>query len=327
MLARDERIDIYQAGNQTIRDIEASEGVKGDFLSQQIDRKFITQTLSPIREIRRMVGYRDNNPLLQRAHALDDGQRAMLDYQMRAEAPFRKFAEDKAFRRRFSGKDAETIEIVATRKTGEQDGRSVYEDVTVKITPAMRVAIFCLSQDNDGLRHMRDGGLTIPDMMLYRKGNLDEAYNQGVTVKLTPSQARKAVSGMTVQDRHFANLIHAYYNGQSRNEINRTSEIHKGFSIAGNENYYPIHVDRNFLKVDFETLKHDGTIEGMGFLKDREARASQPIMLRDADAELEQSIRMHSRYVGLAIPVRDFMKIWFSSISEVRLISFRLCPL
>ena len=59
----------------------------------------------------------------------------------------------------------------------------------------------------------------------------------------------------------------------------------------------------------------DGTIEGMGFLKER-VQASNPILLRDMSDVLQQSIRMTGKYVGLAIPVRNFNKLWNVATGE-----------
>lgn len=47
----------------------------------------------------------------------------------------------------------------------------------------------------------------------------------------------------------------------------------------------------------------------MGWTKER-INAATPILLRDLDAVLTQSIRQHAKYVGLAIPVRNFNKVW-----------------
>ena len=169
--------------------------------------------------------------------------------------------------------------------------------------------LYLHSLNDQNLRHIRDGGITVPDMALYRKGNLAEAYARGTTVKLTPSQVRSITAGMTAQERAFARRAHDYYNGMSREAINQVSEKLKGYSLAQVENYFPIQTDTSFTKSDFESIKFDGSIEGMGFLKER-VNAANPILLRDVDAVVEQSIRQHGKYVGMAVPVRNFNKIW-----------------
>ena len=92
-------------------------------------------------------------------------------------------------------------------------------------------------------------------------------------------------SAMTMEEKAFARAVHAYFNGQSRDRVNQVSEKLKGYSIARVEHYFPINTDTSFTKTDFEAIKKDGSIEGMGWTKER-INAATPILLRDLDAVL-----------------------------------------
>lgn len=302
LIDSEDRRDIYLQGVQAINDIENSGGNREGGVMGAIDKFIVTETLSPLRQIKRMAGYVKSDPLIRLTNALADGQRKALAYQMEAERPFRKWAENKKFSREFSGAQARTITI-----TGLVSGKGM---TSVEITPAMRASLYLHSLNDQNLRHIRDGGITVPDMKLYKKGRIEAAYARGTTIKLTPSQVRSITSIMTMEEKAFARAVHAYFNGQSRDRINEVSEKLKGYSIAQVENYFPINTDTSFTRADFETLKFDGTLEGMGFLKDRQEKASNPICLRDINDVLQKSIDQHSRYVGLAIPVRNFNKVW-----------------
>ena len=289
-----DRRDIYLMGEEVIRNIEASGGSRGG-----LGNFIATEVLSPVRQLRRYTGYAKGDPLVRAARALADGQRAMLAYQMGAEQLFRRFTEDKAFSA-FSGKKARGIQIAGMTEKGVQ---------TVTISPAMRVSLYLHSLNDQNLRHIRDGGITVPDWKLYQRGDLAEAYSRGVKLKLTPSQVRAITAGMTAQEKQFAQAAHRYFNEVSREAINGVSERLKGYSIAQVEDYFPIRTDPSFIKTEFESIKYDGTIEGMGFLKDRQASAANPLLLQDVNAVVERSIQQHSKYVGLAIPVRNFNKL------------------
>lgn len=302
LIDSEDRRDIYLQGVQTINDIENSGGNREGGVMGAIDKFIVTETLSPLRQIKRMAGYVKSDPLIRLTNALADGQRKALAYQMEAERPFRKWVENKKFSREFSGAQARTITI-----TGLVSGKGM---TSVEITPAMRASLYLHSLNDQNLRHIRDGGITVPDMKLYKKGRIEAAYARGTTIKLTPSQVRSITSIMTMEEKAFARAVHAYFNGQSRDRINEVSEKLKGYSIAQVENYFPINTDTSFTRADFETLKFDSTLEGMGFLKDRQEKASNPICLRDINDVLQKSIDQHSRYVGLAIPVRNFNKVW-----------------
>lgn len=291
-----ERRSVWEMGFQVINDVENTKGSKGGL----VDKLVLTETLSPIRQLRRLTGYVDNDPLYVIGNELADGQRKMFDFQRRAGDNFLKWTQDKAFVDEIAGKNAKEISIKGIGRNGETE---------VKITPAMRMSLYLHSLNDQNLRHVAGGGITVPDIKLYKKGKIAEAYARGTTIRLTPSEVRKICSRMSAKEKAFADAAHRYFNGMSQDSINEVSEKLKGYSLARVENYFPINTDTNFTKKDFEALKYDGTIEGMGFLKERINSAS-PIMLRDMNDVLKQSIDSTAKYVGLAIPVRNFNKVW-----------------
>lgn len=301
LVGQEEARDIYQLGEQTVKDLRAVEGKKKRGVAAALDKHIVTETLSPIRQVRRMVGYKADSPLLKLSEGLADGQRKMMDYQMRAEKPFERFAQDKNFTKGFSGQDAKTVKITGWVRGKLQE---------VEITPAMRVSLWLHSQNDQNLLHMRDGGVRVPDLELYRKGKLADAYAAGTVVKLSPDMAKNLWGQMTQTERAFARETQKYFREVSQPAINEVSRKLKGYDIAEVENYYPIRTDKTFGKAELETLKFDGTIEGMGFLKERQNFAHNPMYLEDVNMVVEQAIRMHGKYVGLAIPVRNFGKVW-----------------
>lgn len=294
-----DRHDTYMAGMRAIQDIENSRGIREN-AAGTLDKLLINNTLSPVREMHRLTAYADDDPLYVLINELADGQRKQFDYQRRAGERFLKWTEDKKLVERIRGKKAEEIRITGIGKNGPTE---------VTITPAMRMSLYLHSKNAQNLRHITGGGIRVPDMQLYKRGKLSEAYDRGTTIKLTPSQIQSIVNQMTAEERAFADAASAYFNGMSREAINETSEKLKGYSLAGVENYFPIDTDKSFVKKDFDSLKFDGTLEGMGFLKERINSAS-PIMLYDMDNVLRRSIEQHAKYYGLAVPVRNFNKVW-----------------
>lgn len=289
--------EIYEAGRESIRNINRSQGIAKSM--RKLDTFFISGTLSPLRQIRRVTGYNDNDPLYIATKELADGQRKMLQYQMDSWKAFDRFMNDKKFINSLNGKSAEEIEV-----TGTKDG----EPFRVKITPDIRMAMYLAGMNDDNLRHMRYGGITLPDIKLYKKGKISEAMESGETVKFSPSQIKEITSHMSEREKEFAQEAYKYYNITSPQAINEVSEVLKGYSLARVDNYFPIHTDSDYLTKEFESMKFDGTIEGMGFLKER-VKASNPILMTGLVDTLTKSIDMNSKYVGLAIPVRNFNKI------------------
>lgn len=291
-LIRDQdRRDVFLMGQQVIRNVSGSKGNK----LGKLDDMFIAGTLTPERAIRRMTDYWDDDPLYLATKKLSDGQRDMISFQMRAGDMFKKWTSDRKYLDRIMGRKAETIKI--------REG--------VEVTPAMVMSLYLHSLNDDNMRHIEVGGVRIPDMKLYKKGDLKEAYAKGQLVQFTKSQIQKlAETHLTKNDRAAMNAISEYYNRMSQEAINDVSEDLYGFSLAEVENYFPINTDKNYTKGSdtYQDFIADSTIEGMGFLKER-IKANNPIMLRDAFEVLTQSINDTSKFVGLAIPVRNFKKI------------------
>jgi hypothetical protein len=291
----EDRRDTRAMAEETVNNVRTSPGTKKTVLDA-----LVTNTLSPARLIRRITGYAETDPLYHLTQGLEAGQRAAMDYQMRAERLFSKWTNDEKLMKQLTTDDTITI-------TGYSRGKPV----SVRITPDMRMALYLHSLNDQNMKHIANGGITIPDIDLYRKGDLEEAYSRGTTIKLSPSAVRGLITKMSAAERAFARQAHDYFNGMSRNEINDVSEK----LVAGVEDYFPIETDRNFTKADVGELKRDGTIAGMGFLKER-INAANAINLVPLTYVLNKSIRNHAKYVGLAIPVRNFSKVWGMSVYD-----------
>lgn len=301
--AQDKR-DVAVQTAETVSDIESARGERPVGVKKAWSDLIVTEGLSPVRFLHRVTGYNDEDPLYRAAQALQKGETKMHDYTRRAEAMFRGFMEDKAFMGSLAGPKARTIEVTGLGPGGTKE--------TVKITPDMQIAIFLHSFNNDNVRHAERGGFVVPDYDLLRKGHVSEAYNQGTLLRLRRSQMRAVQQNMTEREVQFARAIYRYFNTMSKDEINEVSRKLLGYDIAGVKNYYPIETNRNFGSGDPETVKRDGTIEGMGFMKSRQGAAG-PINLRGAVDTLTKSIDRHGKYVGLAIPVRNFGKLYGNS--------------
>ena len=298
--AQDKR-DVAVQTAETVSDIQSARGVPPVGVKKAWSDLIVTEGLSPVRFLHRVTGYNDEDPLYRAGQALQKGETRMHDYARRAEAMFRGFMEDKAFLGSLAGPKARTIEVTGLGANGTKE--------TVKITPDMQIAIFLHSFNNDNVRHAERGGFVVPDYDLLRKGHVSEAYNQGTLLRLRRSQMRAVQQNMTEREVQFARAIYRYFNTMSKDEINEVSRKLLGYDIAGVPNYYPIETNRKFRGGQPEAVKRDGTIEGMGFTKERQG-ASGPINLRGAVDTLTKSIERHSKYVGLAIPVRNFGKLY-----------------
>lgn len=308
LIDAEDRREIYQQVLQIVGDIE---GTRGRYDRGKLSRpsQWITEnTLTPVRLLRRWTGFHDSDPLYQAALALQDGELKQLDYQRRAYERFEEFTKDKKFMDHLAGKGKQKpIEVTGINEKGET--------VHVKITPDMRVALYLHSRNYQNLRHIQRGGITVPQYEAYVKGNYTEAYDRGTRLRLMPRDVRAITDKMTTREKNYAERVAQYYDTMSKAEINGVSVKLKGYEIAKVQRYYPIETDKAFIAKEFDALRYDGSVEGKGFLKERQ-EGGNPILLRDATRTLQKSIRDHALYVGMAIPIRNFNKLRGVSISK-----------
>ena len=297
--------DVFMASFETAEGIKQSKGLKFKGL-HKVDNIFIGQVLSPIRYMRRLTGYDEDNPLMIATRELQKGEIASLDYRRRALEPFLKFTDMK-FTSYLNGNKAPEIEVNATTID--------MKPTTVKITPAIRIWLYLSSMNADNMRHIVNGGVRIPDVKLLKKGKRTDAYDNGTLVRFSKSQVQAIIDGMTSKEEAYAKAVFNYFNKVAPEATNAVSETLDGISIAKVKNYVPIHVDDTFLDVEGDTIKMDGTVEGMGSHKER-VQSSKPAYAEDVSDLLMRSIDADMKYVGMAIPLRNFGKIYRSSSME-----------
>lgn len=302
-----DRREVYQQVLEVIGDIESTRG-RGDRNLPKVigavkdgGRWLVDGTLTPVRLLRRFTGYQDNDPLYRAALDLQQGELKQLDYQRRAYARFEDFTKDRKFMDYLAGKGKQKpIEITGMNERGEQ--------VTCRITPDMRVALYLHSKNYQNLRHIQRGGIEVPNYAAYVAGRYTDAYDKATRIRLAPGTVRAIGETMTTREKNYAEAIRKYYNTMSKAEINAVSVKLKGYEVAKVGEYYPIATNRDFVVKEFDAIKYDGSLESFGFLKERK-EGGTPILLADATRTLERSIQSHSAYIGMAIPMRNFNKL------------------
>lgn len=286
---------ISELSEKGISEIRNSRGASGNaFLSL-----FNSSSLSPTRRFAQMGGWREGSVMEYLGEQLAEGQRKTMEFRRDASGKFQDFIgqNGKVFDD-WSGKKAKWIDT-GLSKNGKM----------LQITPAMRISLYLHSLNADNMRHIAGGGITVPDQKLYKQGKIADAYAHKTVVKLTPQEVKAITDRMTPQEKEFADLAYEFFNVDSKKAINSASLDVLGYEIANVENYMPITADKAFTKGEFESLVKDGTLEGMGMLKERE-NASNPILLEDITSIIPRHMENAARYYGLAAPIRNFNEVY-----------------
>ena len=298
--------EISDAAAAAHKEILSSEGSKGGKL-----REFLgNEHLSPTREIQRLGGWVRDGIMERLSRSLEDGGTRRMDYQRGATRIFDQFVADKdnqQWLQKAQGKDAEWIKVKCMANVqSDSDGKVRMGWTEFEITPMMRVALLMHSKNNDNLRHIKTGGIVIPNKAEYIKGNLAEADAKGTRVKLPPEGVRAIVKDCTAQERAFAKLLEEYYDRFSKTRINEVSMLLDGFERAGGNHYYQIKVSRKFLATQPEQVQKNMALDSIGSIVNERLHAGNPIILEDASTALTGHIDLISKYYGYTAAIRDF---------------------
>lgn len=155
-------------------------------------------------------------------------------------------------------------------------------------------------------------GIRVPNESLYKRGNINDAYDTGRTVKLTYDQVQEIVSQLTEEEKQFVEATKKVFEYTSK-LINEVSNKLYGYDIATVENYFPIHTWRKGTPIDAlhnVKLNADGKINAYdylasaGWLQDR-VTSFAPIYLENIAEVLDRSINNVANYYGYAEALRN----------------------
>lgn len=207
----------------------------------------------------------------------------------------------------------------------------------VKVTRAMRMSLIMHSYNQGNFNHVFYGGVTVPDWDLYRRGKKADAYGKGKTyfyenmanvknalanenysiIEEYENSARGKIQAMEKElsdwEKKFLESAKELFWKQTGKLINETSLQLKGYAIAKVSNYFPVKTDANYIKKDITGLIMDGTIEGMGMLKERKF-GRNALILEDITDVILRQMENTATYAGMAIPMRNVNMTWNSIV-------------
>ena len=272
------------------------------------------------RVFRMLGGYTKDGQMEQLADILNEGQRKQTQITVEGTALFDNVTGKANVKNmeQFAGPGAELVDVGLKDTKGN----------AVPLTHAQLCSLYMHLKNADSRNHLLAGGLTLPDVNYYHKGNIEAAYQKGQTVQLgsllnadgTPMAdtiVQTVEKAMTDYDRAWCKDMEDFFGRYTTNLINETSMKLLGYQRATVKNYYPIAVDKTQLATQIEGLKLDATIEGRGFLKNR-VKSSQPILLEECNNVVQRSLRDTAAYAGLAAPIRDVQKILNSGVETAQ---------
>ena len=202
LIRKEGEIDATKAAEQVIREVRSAKGVSSFMSTHKVIRKlpeYALKSLNSYRAFRRITGYADGE-FMQEWKELNEGQRKMLTIQQQGEAILADVMQDE-----------NVVKLMKTfdKKQGMVDTGLVYEDgKKVKVTKGMRMALVMHGMNKDNLRHMVYGGVTMPNMDLYLKGDKKGAYDKTKLAKgVTSAKIQAMEDAMSPEEKK---VLHAF---------------------------------------------------------------------------------------------------------------------
>ena len=326
--------NIFEIGTSMIDELRNS---KGAHRLQMLESWHKSQ-LSPLRAFKRFGGYMPNSTWLKMYDMLNNAQNQTMWLEMQGTRIFDDVLGTKADR-----KLAEKLS-----STDEKDMVDVgLKDVrgnSVKITRGMMLSLYMHMQNEDNMRHIMYGGISLPGMKQYygkksgdawgsaktripalgvRVSNLEQlletlgeegvnnAYKEQEQAvrEMFDSVRQKIEKILTPYDRRWIAASKKFFDDFSRRELNKATMAMYGFNKASVDNYFPITSDPAFLKTDIDSIKRDASLENAGFMKAR-VKAGNPILLEDITKAVNRQITKVAQYAGMTQALKTFDNVY-----------------
>lgn len=209
LIRKEGETNARKAAERVIHEVRSAKGVSSFMSTHKVIRKlpeYALKSLNSYRAFRRITGYADGE-FMQEWKELNEGQRKMLKIQQDGEAILADVMEDE-----------NVVKLMKTfdKKQGMVDTGLVYEDgKKVQVTKGMRMALVMHGMNKDNLRHMVYGGVTMPNMELYLKGDKKGAYDKTKLAKgVTAAKIQAMEDAMSPEEKKvlqaFKKLFHEY---------------------------------------------------------------------------------------------------------------------
>ena len=300
--------DIYEAGDAIVK--EQAEIVKSRKngkrgIGQKAYDAAVDYTISPVRNVERMTGYNEDSFLTKLFREFERGVRTKNLFVMRAYKTFEGLTQGKNYDDAVYKEHGDTYTDVYGR------------EFNVSKMQMMQTILSYEREVANQMTHIENGGFTFADLALLNKGKLREAISEENSHRVHPNVALKMVSDFTnalADDKWAQDYMEAsrkFFNGMAKDAINETYLALKHRIIAKDEKYIPFETDKSFVVREISANNDiQQTINSYGMLQDIKKGASQPLIISGLNSMVDRHIEQVGSIQGLAIPVRNFNKIW-----------------
>ena len=317
-----------QFARQAVEEVRTAPARRGDRkgISNTLKRGeefFHENVLNAERFFALLGGFRHGGAMEALAASLSDGEAKRNRIIVEGSKKFANVMEGKENQKRYKEFSGTGANLVTVSAFTDSDGNPA------QMTEAMATTLLLHLGNSHNSRNILLGGITIPSMKEYVKGDLKEAKRKGQLYRFKydlkgqgdylaaiPKAKESVQNALSDYGNSWAETSREFLNGFTKDYINETSMMMYGFEKATVDNYVPLPVDPDVVEQQNEGVVHNSTIEGRGFLKSRNEYAVNPVMLEEIDQVVMRSLKDTADYAGLAPAIRDFNMVWNANRKE-----------
>jgi hypothetical protein len=292
--------DVYSAMRSVVNQQQGEKSLKSLSAHEKAKRLLMLDNLSVMRAVEMMSGWDRSAALYQLFHAIEQGTDAswawVMDYNKSLQ-DLKTGKNEKAYRKALT----EAMDFGITDEEG----------LNVTMTKMQAIQILMTAEreaHNDKLLHLQTGGAVIRNAEDIQNGKGAKATSQ--TVKVTPELLQKIQDSLTDWDRAYMKAVRIYFQKEGR----RTNEIMyklKHRVLQTEEYYVPYSVDKNYLETNLDERQAMSMwVKTPGSTNALQQKAKQPVIIDGMDAVMERHVKEIADYIGLALPIRDFSKVY-----------------
>ncbi len=271
------------------------------------------ESLSPMRIAERMSGYNPDSPFYKLFRAFETGVRKANRFSMNAH---------KMFSELVSGKSAAVYEDAVHKEIGKIYTDTYGRKFRVTKMQMMQAVLSWEREVANDMNHMQSGGMAFADTKLLNKGKVadaisaDKAHRVANAVDMIADFQAELKNDAWAQD--YMKTARDFFNSVAKDAINETTLVLNHRMVATGKSYIPFDVDENTIVREISAANDiQQTISGYGMLKSLADKAPQPIIISGLNNSIERHIDQVSNIYGLAIPIRNFNKVWNSKTNSL----------
>ena len=293
--------DVYDAIRSVVDQQQSMTSFADAKKHEQNKRLRMLDNMSVMRAVEMMSGWDRNAALYQLMHGVENGARDAMGWVMNY---------NKAMQELKTGKNEQTYRRALTKAEdfGAVDKTS---GKAVKMTKLQAIQLYMTWQreaHNDKLIHPQKGGATIRDAVAIQDGKGSRAASH--TIKLTPELIARINDSFTDWDRAYMKAVRDYLTREAK-ATNQVLYKLKHRVLTTEDYYVPYIVDKGYLETKLEGsdvfnlfVKTPGSTQAL------QKKAPQPVIIDGMDTMLAKHVQDTANYVGLALPIRDFAKVY-----------------